>query len=652
MNRRFFSFYGVLASLLLLSFNATAALEDDLLLDFSGTQASFIDPMESWPVYKFRAVNNGTTTLRMHFSYYCESAGNVPAGSPQGTTPLAPGESMYFKILPGGDHCGYDSNTPQTIDRTLYMQFTDHGDSYTPSENSFTLNKTIRIKVVDRQTLAGNVSMEGTVMDEDGNPVQGAEVDVGGYGAKVALLSDTGGDFSYSLAESPTYLIVAHKDGYRTATVEINGSSVQDSYNITLIAEDATTVTASLINSVSGRIGFWRCDATADESRLLLVNGMENWEDESLKNESRLYLLNTSSGDIIWTHDMGWEGWSADITDDGRYAVFGTKLSEFDAGPEDFVNYFRLLNGTDGSLIWQKNITAENFPNSSTGLSTAGMKFSHKGEHILVHVEHDYIYMLDRSDGSIEWSKWTSQNIREIIFSGNDEYVYVPTGGGWLYKLKVADGTEVWKQWIGCWAYVNGFDISADESHIAVGSKAAYLTVINTTDGSIRFTKDIHGGTTTCSFTPDGSRIVSGGDLLTMFNLDGNVVWRYYDLAGDIRFPGDGSLIFTTNGGVYSSNGAFLYDMLPGFDRSTKVGWINSDATRYIYASQDTASAGENIIEVYRIETGGSGECELAGDEPPCGEVTLSEVVSHINSWSSGEANLADVIALINAWAG
>ncbi len=44
--------------------------------------------------------------------------------------------------------------------------------------------------------------------------------------------------------------------------------------------------------------------------------------------------------------------------------------------------------------------------------------------------------------------------------------------------------------------------------------------------------------------------------------------------------------------------------------------------------------------------------CELTGDEPPCGEVALAEVVAHITLWSLGEATLADVVALITAWSG
>jgi len=45
------------------------------------------------------------------------------------------------------------------------------------------------------------------------------------------------------------------------------------------------------------------------------------------------------------------------------------------------------------------------------------------------------------------------------------------------------------------------------------------------------------------------------------------------------------------------------------------------------------------------------GNCSIAGNLPPCGEISLSEVVAYINEWATGEASLSDVIALINAWA-
>ena len=45
-------------------------------------------------------------------------------------------------------------------------------------------------------------------------------------------------------------------------------------------------------------------------------------------------------------------------------------------------------------------------------------------------------------------------------------------------------------------------------------------------------------------------------------------------------------------------------------------------------------------------------KCDLEGDYPPCGEITLGEVIDFINLWAEGEATLGDVIDLITAWAG
>jgi hypothetical protein len=46
-----------------------------------------------------------------------------------------------------------------------------------------------------------------------------------------------------------------------------------------------------------------------------------------------------------------------------------------------------------------------------------------------------------------------------------------------------------------------------------------------------------------------------------------------------------------------------------------------------------------------------SPNCSMTGDLPPCGVVSLAEVINLINEWSAGNANLSDVIDLINAWA-
>jgi parallel beta-helix repeat protein len=43
-------------------------------------------------------------------------------------------------------------------------------------------------------------------------------------------------------------------------------------------------------------------------------------------------------------------------------------------------------------------------------------------------------------------------------------------------------------------------------------------------------------------------------------------------------------------------------------------------------------------------------ECALSGDYPPCGAISLEEVVGHINKWAEGRADLASVVDIITGW--
>jgi Mg-chelatase subunit ChlD len=46
------------------------------------------------------------------------------------------------------------------------------------------------------------------------------------------------------------------------------------------------------------------------------------------------------------------------------------------------------------------------------------------------------------------------------------------------------------------------------------------------------------------------------------------------------------------------------------------------------------------------------GPCMMPGNDPPCGQVTLEEVIAAINRWIAGDMELSSVIDLIMAWSG
>jgi len=41
----------------------------------------------------------------------------------------------------------------------------------------------------------------------------------------------------------------------------------------------------------------------------------------------------------------------------------------------------------------------------------------------------------------------------------------------------------------------------------------------------------------------------------------------------------------------------------------------------------------------------------MPGDYPPCGEVTIDELLNAIDLWTQGKMTMEEVLTLINAWA-
>jgi len=79
---------------------------------------------------------------------------------------------------------------------------------------------------------------------------------------------------------------------------------------------------------------------------------------------------------------------------------------------------------------------------------------------------------------------------------------------------------------------------------------------------------------------------------------------------------------------------------------STNLSWVYGTGVNmpqnYVWA---------NVSHFSDYTVGGDNICQLNGDHPTCGVVTLQEVVSYILRWAEGRAQLQDVINLIDGWA-
>jgi len=77
--------------------------------------------------------------------------------------------------------------------------------------------------------------------------------------------------------------------------------------------------------------------------------------------------------------------------------------------------------------------------------------------------------------------------------------------------------------------------------------------------------------------------------------------------------------------------------------------WNDMDISGCRYLCEGRVSSTTTTIS--STTTTMNSQCTIIGDEPPCGEIMISEVVNAINSWVIGQMTLQEVITLINGWA-
>lgn len=68
-------------------------------------------------------------------------------------------------------------------------------------------------------------------------------------------------------------------------------------------------------------------------------------------------------------------------------------------------------------------------------------------------------------------------------------------------------------------------------------------------------------------------------------------------------------------------------------------------------SSTTTTSGGSTTSTSTTTTSTSVPQCVMPGNDPPCDDVSLSEVVFAINRWAVGSFELGDVIDLINSWA-
>ena len=243
---------------------------------------------------------------------------------------------------------------------------------------------------------------------------------------------------------------------------------------------DSHRVTIQLdVNGISyGQELLWKANTTGtnyEESAVVYCDGIAYISSCSTHGagHDKLFAVDTVNGDLIWSTFIG-PGYVGPIIDDNRVYI-GTSSHGYDPTNE----YIFCINRSDGTVIWSRNIYG--------GIAESIQYDEHQ-----IYFTSDIIYALDKNNGGINWTyNMDDYSVTKPILK--DNAFFTATSSGTMYKINVKDGSEIWS--------ISLPDFSWDNSITADGNGHIFIAVYNDRSinaynedsGKLLWTYPLHG---------------------------------------------------------------------------------------------------------------------------------------------------------------
>ncbi len=477
-----------------------------------------------------------------------------------GSITLEAGESLILQNWLSGVYETRFDNTPPAVGESATYSFTFYvstnqdawRDLSLLQSDDVTMSLTVPITFVNRDGASlpsGDQTLSGTFTLPAG--IDRVMVEVGTeYGQWYSVETSINAGklrFSVDVPDRDDWFVRVSGEGIESAVY--TGSDLDERIVETLVETDATPDVFTVATAVDTGTGFWRGVASEMEGTFVAIPGQENWagstdQDRADHKENSTLVKMTYDGDVLWTHDTGWEAWGGAMSEDGGMVAY---LTAPHTGASGYTGDLVVLDGTDGTEIWRESY-GQTGNRAIEGLEI-GMNAA--GTRVLSGGSFGNLAMYNARNGNTLWESTLVQGqVRKIVFCEDGDSVLVGAGDNYLYKLDSATGDLIWKAEIGGWPFVNGLDISADGTKVAVGTKSKEVSVIDLDTGEVLWRKEAWMDAV---FSPDGALVAdfSGGiyDAKTG-ELVGNS-GRY----GTVQFSSDGQWLYQADrGGITVSD--------------------------------------------------------------------------------------------------
>ncbi len=494
-----------------------------------------------FPFQRLEVTNNAAESVTVTFTAELSGYETNPPFPQPGALYLGPGESNQVYTFLDQLYGDLDLYNANAVTRDWTYTFIDF-----ETRDQISYASTWRLTTWDQASAPQVGQILGRTVDEQGLPVSGASVSLystqttGGPPFSTSTTSSANGTFSLALpAVRDHFFVEAKSPGHLTAFTPLDPEALSE-VTLTLPRGDPGSPRLTTLKSLEDPIGFWRGVVSADGAKFLVVQGVEHWIDESLKNQSQLRLY-SSQGELVWAVDMGWQAWGADLSADGRWAVYAT-LSQGPGEP----NHFALVDAASGAEVWRRS--TEELPSFSQcalpDFKCREIVLNRAADMIAVGTDGGGIYFLDRASGQVTASAFLGGMVRRIIFRADDSVAYASSGDGHLYALDPRSGEVLWRSFAESWAYTRGLALSPDEEYLGLAAKTGFGVLLRTVDGARVFEKFMGRLNAACvAFHPSGEGVFFGSGFRgAYFDLSGQVRW-YTEQASAAAFSPQGDFL-------------------------------------------------------------------------------------------------------------
>jgi len=296
-----------------------------------------------------------------------------------------------------------------------------------------------------------------------------------------------------------------------TCNLENNNLIDQSSENIILELD---------LNDVSyGHELLWKANTTGtnyEESNVAYLDGIAYIGSCSTHGagHDKVFAVDSTNGEILWSKPIG-PGYVGPIIDNDRIYI-GTSSHGYDPTNE----YIYALDRFDGTEIWSRNIFG-------------GIPESIQYDDDKIYFTSDKIYALDKNNGEIIWTyQMDSFSVTKPILK--DNAFYTATSGGKMYKVNINDGSKIWDISLSDFSWDNSITAD-DEGHIFLalyGDRT--INAYNENDGSLIWSNKLNGRSLSFNAYHNNRIYISdtSGYVYAFNSTTGSLIWE--NKIGDI----------------------------------------------------------------------------------------------------------------------